>query len=36
MKEALQLAARHGDWVTAYAMWWVCEQWVAMGIDQGE
>jgi len=33
MKSAMKQAAESGDWITAYAMWWVCEQWVAAGVD---
>jgi len=36
MKSAMKLAADPGDWITAYAMWLVCEQWVAAGVDGEE
>lgn len=32
LKEAFRIAAS-GDWVTAYALWFVQAQWVAAGID---
>ena len=32
LKEAFRIAAS-GDWVTAYALWFVHAQWASAGID---